>query len=89
MSKKNQKLSDKEYQQLGRRLENIYLTGYLDKKEMVKMTFLKGIVMGLGSVIGATIVVAILAWVLSLFDTLPLLGPLAERAQDTVQSQTK
>jgi hypothetical protein len=77
----------KDYEELGRRLENIYMTGYISKKEMLKMSFLKGMAAGLGGVLGATIVVGLLIWVLSLFDTVPLVGPLLENIQDAVKSK--
>jgi len=82
-------LSKADYEDLGRRLENIYLVGYVSKKEMMKMSFLKGIVAGLGGVVGATIVVGLLAWMLSLFDTIPLIGPLVDNAENTVKTQKK
>jgi hypothetical protein len=79
----------RDYEELGRRLENIYLTGYISRKEMIKMSFLKGIVAGFGGVIGATIVVGLLAWTLSLFDTTPLVGPLFDNVENTVKTQRK
>jgi hypothetical protein len=76
-----------DYEELGRRLENIYITGYISKKEMFKMSLLKGVLAGFGGVIGATIVVALLAWTLSLFDTTPLVGPIFDNLKDTVNTQ--
>ncbi len=73
-----------DYQELGKRLENIYLTGYIDKKEMLKMSFIKGVVTGFGGVVGATIVVALLLWFLSFFETVPLLGPFVQNINNTV-----
>lgn len=75
------------YEQLGRMLENIYESGYIDRNKMYKMSFLKGVAAGFGGVIGATIVVAILIWVLNLFDQVPLLGPLTDKLQHTVQTK--
>lgn len=83
------KRTKKDYEELGRRLENIYLSGYVSRREMLKMSFLKGMATGLGGVVGATIVVAVLAWLLSLFDTVPLIGPLVENVEDTVKAQNK
>ncbi len=73
-----------DYQELGKRLENIYLTGYINKKEMLKMSFIKGVVTGFGGVVGATIVVALLLWFLSFFETVPLLGPFVQNINNTV-----
>lgn len=85
----NPKKTKKDYEILGRRLENIYLTGYISRKEMMKMSFLKGVLAGFGGVVGATIVVGLLAWLLSLFDTVPLIGPLVDSFEGTVESQAK
>lgn len=75
-----------DYEQLGHMLQNIYESGYIDRNRLYKTSFLKGVVAGLGGVIGATVVVALLIWILSLFDRVPLLGPLTEKIQDTVQT---
>ena len=77
----------KDYEQIGRRLENIFLTGYISRTEMLKISFLKGVAAGLGGVIGATIVVALLAWTLSLFRTVPLVGPLVDNLRNTVDAR--
>lgn len=74
-------------QQLGQMLTNIYETGYLDRNTMYKMSFFKGIVAGLGGVIGATIVIALLIWVLSFFSQIPLIGRLSDNVKQTVQTQ--
>ena len=82
----NQKTNKPNYEQLGRMLENIYESGYIDRNRMYKMSFLKGVVSGLGGVIGATLVVGLLLWILSLLNFTPL-RPLTERIKDTVQTQ--
>lgn len=86
-AKPSKKLTAKDYETLGRRLENIYLTGYIDRKEMLKMSFVKGVMTGFGGVVGATIVVALLLWILSFFNTVPLLGPVLENVEQSVQTQ--
>lgn len=73
------------YEQLGRMMESIYESGYIDRNRMYKMSFFKGVAAGLGGVVGATIIVAILLWVLNLFDQVPLIGPFADKLHDTVQ----
>ncbi len=78
-----------DYEQLGRMLQNIYESGYINHNSAYKMSFLKGVAAGLGGVIGATIVVGLLVWVLNLFDEVPLLGPLTEKIQDTVQTKSQ
>jgi hypothetical protein len=80
------KRTAKEYEALGRLVASIYESGYLDKKQTYKMSFIKGVVGGLGGVIGATIVVALLLWILSAFRQVPLLGPVIRNTQHTVES---
>ncbi len=82
-----QKPNKTSYEEIGRMVENIYLSGYLDRNQMYKMSFIKGVITGLGGVIGATIVVGLLLWILSLFDTLPLIDQLTDKLERTVQSQ--
>ncbi len=76
----------KEYEDLGRTVAAIYETGYLDKKQMLKMSFLKGMASGLGGVLGATIVVALLLWVLSLLGEIPFAARITESIRDTIRS---
>ncbi len=42
--------------------------------------------MGLGSVIGATIIIALILWVLSLLEAIPFIGPIAESFQETIET---
>ncbi|MEO8862979.1 MAG: DUF5665 domain-containing protein, partial [Candidatus Saccharimonadales bacterium] len=51
-------------EELGNALISIYESGYLDKTKTYKMSFLKGILGGLGGAIGATLVLALLVWML-------------------------
>jgi hypothetical protein len=78
-----------EYEKLGRQLVELYETGYFDRRQVYKMTFIKGVLAGFGGVIGATIVVALILWLLSFFNEVPLLGPFIEDAQNTIQSHEK
>ncbi len=81
-------MSDKrrrDNEKLGRLLEGIIDTSNPDRKRVYKTAFLKGVFTGVGSVLGATIVIAILLWVLSLFEQVPLVGPLFESLQRTIE----
>ncbi len=84
-SKNNSKtLTRKQYEELGKIVASIYETGYLDAAKSYKMSFIKGMLQGLGGVIGATILVALLIWILSLFDQVPLVGNFTEKVEQTV-----
>lgn len=58
---------------------------HIDKKSFYMQSFLRGIVTGAGGVLGATVLIAILLWLLSLFDTVPLIGPLIENTRSTIE----
>jgi len=75
----------KDYEQLGRMLASIYENGYIDRNQSYKNSFIKGVLGGLGGVIGATIVVALLLWGLSFFNEIPLVGPFVNNIQHTIQ----
>lgn len=66
-------------------LEDLFYDFNRSRVQIYKMNFFRGIFFGLGSVIGGTIVVALLAWVLSLFVNLPAIGDTIQGFQDTIQ----
>lgn len=78
--------TSKEYEELGKAVAAIFETGYLDKKQAYKSSFLKGVMSGFGGVVGATIIVALLVWFLSLFGHVPLIGKFVDKVNHTVQS---
>lgn len=68
-------------------IEELFNDLYRDRVAVYKMNFVRGIFFGLGSVLGATVVVALVIWVLSLFVDFPLIGEAFRRAQDTIESR--
>ncbi len=79
--------SAQEYEELGRIVASVYESGYLDRAKSYRMSFVKGLFQGLGGAIGATILVALLIWILSLFSQVPLVGRLTNDLRDTVNTQ--
>lgn len=67
-------------------LEELFNDFYDDRRNIYKMNFFRGIFFGLGSVLGATIVVAIVVWLLSFFVNVPGIGNEIQQAQDTLRS---
>lgn len=67
------KLSSKQYEELGKKLVAFYESGYVDKKQAISFSFLKGLAGGFGAFLGGTILIALLLWILSLFDSVPLI----------------
>lgn len=72
------KLSDKEYMELGKKLVTFYETGYVDKRVTLQFSFLKGLAGGFGAFLGGTLVVALVLWILSLFDQIPFIDKIYE-----------
>lgn len=70
-------------------LEEIFNDYYKDRRNIYKVNFFRGIFFGLGSVLGGTIVVAFIVWILSFVVQLPFVGPSVQQAQDQIKSSTK
>lgn len=79
-------------EQMGARravIEELFNDMYDDRRNIYLMNFIRGIFFGLGSVLGGTIVVALIVAILSLFVQLPFIGPSLQQAQDQIKSSTK
>ena len=59
------------------------------RAEIYKMNFVRGIFFGLGSVIGGTLIVALILWLLSFFIDIPGIGHSVQQLQQTIQSTKK
>lgn len=84
-----EKLATKrDYELLGRAMENIVAAGYFDKKRLAAYNFLRGIAFGLGSALGATLLIALTLYLLSLFSELPWVGQLFESIRSSIDQST-
>jgi hypothetical protein len=70
-------------------IEDLFYDFNRSRVEIYKMNFVRGIFFGLGSVIGGTVVIALIAWIMSLFVQIPFIGQPIEKAQETIQTQQK
>jgi hypothetical protein len=83
MSKQKQQ---PEYEKVGRIVVSIAETGYANKSKLYRMSFLKGFLSGVGGVLGATIGIALLLFLLSLFNEVPFVGDIAESLSQTINT---
>lgn len=83
MSKK----TDKELMDLGQKLKDLYETGYVERKQALWFSFLKGVAGGFGAFLGGTILIGLLLGVLSLFTEIPFLGHLVESFRHTLEKK--
>ena len=77
-------LTPKEASDAAKALEVVFAAGLIGKKKLYWENFVRGVTMSMGTIVGATIGIALLLWVLSLFQTTPLIGPLIRNATNTI-----
>lgn len=84
LEKKPAKTPD--YEEIGKMLEHVYETAYANKRRVFLMSFAKGLVGGLGGVIGATVVVALLLWALTVVEQIPFVDDIARNVKSSLSS---
>lgn len=87
-SKPVEQFTDKDYQRFGQQLVALNDALRPDRKAVYRTNFIKGILSGLGGVIGATVGIAILLWILSLFGQVPIIGHFVDTVKHTLQNRT-
>jgi len=69
-------------------MQELFNDLYDDRRHIYLMNFFRGIFFGVGSVIGATVVVAFIVWMLSIFVDFPgMIGTIASWVQDSLKSR--
>lgn len=85
MGKQSKKqLSVSDYEKLGRTLENIFEGGYVNHWRVYRINLVRGIFFGFGSVIGGTLLIATILWLLSFFTELPLIGDFVDTIRGSI-----
>ena len=69
-------------------LEVLFTTDYISRRKLYWENFVRGIAFGAGGVIGATLLIGIFLWFLSIFDTIPLIGPFIDTTRNTIEQGT-
>lgn len=70
-------------------LEQLFDDHYRFRWKIYQVNFFRGIFFGLGSVLGASVVVGLLLWVLSFFTDLPVVGDFFEQSQSTIKNRNQ
>jgi hypothetical protein len=85
MAKTPKKLSPKEADEAAKALEALFASEYIDKKKLYIANFWRGIFFSIGGIIGATIAISLLLWILSAFKQIPLVGPFFNNVRKSVE----
>lgn len=88
-AKKIVKKAEEKKEQASRRavIEDLFYDFNSSRVKVYKMNFVRGLFFGLGSVLGGTIVVALLIWILSLFaGVFPPLSEFFNGLTDTIET---
>jgi hypothetical protein len=88
-SKSNKKMGKEQEQELikmGRLLRDFAEFG-IDSKRLLWVSFLRGLAQGFGAIVGGTILIALMVWVLGLFNEVPFLGDAADAITDTISGR--
>lgn len=83
------KTTDDDYIKLGRQLSALFELGSPSRASMLWSSFLRGIAQGFGAIVGGTILVALLLWILGIFNHIPLVGPAIRSISDSIQVSSK
>lgn len=69
-------------------LEELFNDLYNDRHRIYKLNFVRGLLFGVGSALGGTVVIALVVWVLSLFVNVPFIGETFREAQQSIEQTT-
>jgi hypothetical protein len=70
-------------------VEELFYDFNRSRAQIYKMNFVRGIFFGFGSVLGGTVVIALLAWILHFFVQIPGIGQPIEQVQQSIQGDKK
>lgn len=82
---KDKKLTKEDAEKAAKALEVLFSTDYVSKRNLYKENFIRGIFFSVGSIIGAAVIVGLIIWVLSFFDSVPIINNVKESIQSTQQ----
>ncbi len=79
-------LSPSEYERIGRDIEIVVAQGLTNTKRLLFTSFLKGAATGVGAILGATFIITILLWTLSVLGGIPFVGDIFEGIRESIEA---
>ena len=70
-------------------VEQLFDDHYKHRGRIYQVNFFRGISFGFGSVLGATVLVAILLWLLSFFNEMPFVGDVVKSTQQSIEQRSR
>lgn len=70
-------------------IEDLFYDFNRSRTQVYWMNFVRGIFFGLGSILGGTVIIALLVWLLSFAVDWPWVGDVVEQVQGSLQSDKK
>lgn len=67
-------------------LEYLFTAGYVSKRRLYIANFMRGLFFGFGSVLGATVLIALTLWILSFFSDIPFIGDIVVLVRDSINT---
>lgn len=68
-------------------IEDLFYDFNRNRNQVYQMNFIRGIFFGLGSVLGGTVVAALIVWMLTFFVDIPGVGESIEQVQNSIDSR--
>lgn len=65
--------------------EEFFQDYFAHRRKVYWLNFVRGVFFGLGSVLGGTVVIAALLWVLSFLNQVPFLTEVVEKVQNSIE----
>jgi hypothetical protein len=67
-------------------VEELFEDYYKHRLKIYELNFFRGVFFGFGTAIGGTVMIAILIWLLSLFNQLPFVGDFVHTVTNSIQT---
>lgn len=67
-------------------LEELFQDYYQQRRKLYQMNFIRGVFFGFGSVLGGTVVVALVVWLLTILIGLPVAGEYIQNLRNSLET---